>query len=45
MITGPLVVLLFGLWKVLPFDPLFAGVGASLLIMAAGLYHHRKLHA
>ena len=45
VITGPLVVLLFGLWKVLPFDPLFAGVGASLLIMAAGLYHHRKLHA
>lgn len=44
VITGPLVVLLFGLWKVLPFDPLFAGVGASLLIMAAGLYHHRKLH-
>ncbi|MBQ5866943.1 MAG: sodium:solute symporter family protein [Oscillospiraceae bacterium] len=44
VITGPLVVLLFGLWKVLPFDPLFAGVGASLLIMAAGLHHHRKLH-
>ena len=42
VITGPLVVLLFGLWKVLPFDPLFAGVGASLLIMTAGLYHHRK---
>lgn len=37
VITGPLVVLLFGLWKVLPFDPVFAGVGASLLIMAAGL--------
>ena len=42
VITGPLVVLLFGLWKVLPFDPLFAGVGASLLIMAAGLYNHRS---
>ena len=38
VITGPLVVLLFGLWKVLPFDPLFAGVGASLLIMAAGIF-------
>ena len=37
VITGPLVVLLFGLWKVLPFDPLFAGVGASLLIMASGI--------
>jgi hypothetical protein len=31
------VVLLFGLWKVLPFDPLFAGVAVSGLIMAAGL--------
>ena len=42
VIIGPLVVLLFGLWKVLPFDPLFAGVGASLLIMAAGFcVHHR----
>ena len=37
VITGPLVVLLFGLWKVLPFDPLFAGVAASGLILAMGL--------
>ena len=37
VIAGPLVVLLFGLWKVLPFDPVFAGVGASLIIMTAGL--------
>ena len=42
VITGPLVVLLFGLWKVLPFDPLFAGVGASLLIMAIGFWNHRR---
>ena len=37
VITGPLIVLLFGLWKVLPFDPVFAGVGVSILIMIAGL--------
>ena len=42
VITGPLVVLLFGLWKVLPFDPLFAGVGVSLLIMAIGFLNHRR---
>ena len=42
VITGPLVVLLFGLWKVLPFDPLFAGVGVSLLIMAIGFWNHRR---
>lgn len=37
VIAGPLVVLLFGLWKVLPFDPLFAGVAISGVIMAIGL--------
>ena len=37
VIAGPLVVLIFGLWKVLPFDPLFAGVAISGLIMAMGL--------
>lgn len=37
VITGPLVVLLFGLWKVLPFDPLFAGVAISAAIMVMGL--------
>ena len=37
VIAGPSVVLLFGLRNVLPFDPLFIGVGASLLSMAAGL--------
>ena len=40
--AGPLVVLLFGLWKVLPFDPLFAGVAVSLLIMAAGLRQNSR---
>ena len=37
VITGPLMVLIFGLWNVLPFDPLFIGVGASVLIMITGL--------
>lgn len=37
VIVGPLVVLLFGLWKILPFDPLFVGVAISGLIMARGL--------
>ena len=42
VITGPLIVLLFGLWKVLPFDSLFAGVGVSAIIMAIGLIHKKK---
>lgn len=41
ILCGPLVVLLFGLWDVLPFDPLFAGVMASCVIMAAGLMAKR----
>ncbi|MBR6728801.1 MAG: sodium:solute symporter family protein [Clostridia bacterium] len=36
IIAGPALVLLFGLWNVLPFDPLFAGVLASIVIMALG---------
>lgn len=36
IVAGPLIVLLFGLWSVLPFDPLFAGVLASFVIMAIG---------
>lgn len=39
--SGPLVVLLFGLWDVLPFDPLFAGVLASGVIMVLGLLANR----
>lgn len=34
---GPLVVLFFGVWDVLPFDPLFAGVLANCILMAAGM--------
>ena len=36
IVTGPLVVLLFGLWGILPFDPLFVGVAMSCLIMLTG---------
>ena len=36
VIAGPLTVLLFGLWGVLPFDPLFAGMGVALIIMVFG---------
>ena len=43
VIAGPLVVLLFGLWKVLPFDPVFAGVAISGVIMAAGLRKKKSL--
>lgn len=42
IILGPLTVLLFNLWKVLPFDPLFAGVLVSGLIMLIGLLKNRK---
>lgn len=38
VIAGPLTVFMFGLWDVLPFDPLFAGMAAAFLIMAAGLF-------
>ena len=45
VIAGPLAVLVFGLWKVLPFDSLFAGIGIAVLIMSAGLLDrsHQKL--
>ena len=43
VVTGPLVVLLFGLWKVLPFDPLFAGVAISAVIMVMGLRSKQPL--
>ena len=36
VIAGPAAVLVFGLWKVLPFDSLFAGVGIAFLIMIIG---------
>ena len=43
VISGPAVVLLFGLWKVLPFDPLFIGVAAAFCIMLTG-YLRNQIH-
>ncbi len=40
--AGPLTVLVFGLLDILPFDPLFAGVGASFVIMMTGFVSERK---
>ena len=42
VIAGPLTVLLFGLWGILPFEPLFAGVGISLLIMFVGFWRSKQ---
>jgi SSS family solute:Na+ symporter len=37
IITGPSLVLLFGLWPILPIDSLILGTSASLVIMLIGL--------
>lgn len=37
VISGPLTVLIFGLWGILPFDPLFAGIIISTAVMALGI--------
>ena len=42
-IAGPLCVLIFGLWGVLPFDPLFIGVAAAFCIMLTG-YLCNRIH-
>lgn len=44
IISGPLLVLIFGLWKILPFDPLFVGVLASFVVMFFGyvISHYKK---
>ena len=42
IIIGPLSVLVFNLWKILPFDPLFAGVLISCFIMFSGYLSNRK---
>ena len=34
---GPTAVLIFGIWKVIPVDSLFIGIGLALLILAAGI--------
>ncbi len=47
IVIGPLLVLIFGLWDILPFDPLFIGVLASFVVMVAGFaantYKNKKL--
>ena len=42
ILTGPSMVLLFGLWDILPCDPLFMGMLASLSIMGLGFYNSKK---
>ena len=41
-IVGPVMVLIFGLWKVFPVDSLFIGIAASMVIMGTGLALGRK---
>lgn len=41
-IVGPVVVFLFGVWKIFPVDSLFLGIAASMLIMGFGLFQSRK---
>lgn len=38
IIVAPVLVLIFGMLNVLPFDSLFVGVAASIVIMAVGLW-------
>ncbi len=42
IILGPATVAVFGLWDVLPFDPLFAGVLAACVVMAVGFFSNRN---
>lgn len=42
IVVGPVSVLIFELWDILPFDPLFAGVAISLGIMFLGRFLKRK---
>lgn len=42
IIVSPLLVLIFGMLNVLPFDALFVGIAASVVIMGAGLLVGRK---
>ena len=41
-IVSPVIVLIFGVWKVFPVDSLFLGIAASLLIMGVGLVMGRR---
>ena len=42
IVVSPVLVLLFGLLDVLPFDSLFVGILASLIIMAVGLVRSKR---
>ena len=42
-VVSPLVVLLFGVWKVFPVDSLFLGIAASMGIMGVGLVQGKSL--
>ena len=42
-VVSPLVVLLFGVWKVFPVDSLFLGIAASMVIMGVGLAQSKSL--
>lgn len=42
IILGPATVAVFGVWNVLPFDPLFAGVLAASVVMAIGWFVNRN---
>ena len=41
-IVGPVMVLIFGVWKVFPIDSLFLGIAASMVIMGIGLVRGKK---
>ena len=41
-IVGPVIVLIFGVWKVFPVDSLFLGIAATLVIMGVGLAMGQK---
>lgn len=42
IVSGPLAVLILQLWGKLPFDPLFAGVMLSALVMIVGYFENKK---
>ncbi len=42
IVAGPICVLVFGILKVLPFDPLFLGIALTIVICFAGYIYKRK---
>ena len=37
IILGPVAVLVFGIWKVIPVDSLFVGIGIAMAVLVAGM--------